>query len=252
MASELRGKVALITGGTSGIGYATALAMANAGAKIAFTGRRQAEGEVVVREIEAAGGEALYVKADVGRAEDADLMVRSTVERFGSLDIAFNNAGVTGMPKPIAEQTEEDYDYVMIPNLRGVWLSLRAEVRQMLAQGKGGAIINNSSIYGTKGVAGSSNYSASKHAVEGYTKSIAIELATTGIRVNAVAPGFVKTRLIDFPDHPEAEVFMISQHAIPRLGHISEVARVVTFLASDAASFVTGAILPVDGGCLAK
>ena len=252
MTDGLKDKVALITGGTSGIGRATAIAMAAAGAKIVFTGRRVPEGEAVVREIEAAGGKAVYVKADVGRAEDADLMVRATVEAFGRLDIAFNNSGITGMPKPLAEQPEDDFDAVMVPNLKGVWLSMRAEVRQMLAQGQGGAIINNSSIYGTKGIAGSSNYVASKHAVNGYTKSIAIELATTGIRVNAVAPGFIKTRLTDYPEHPESEKFMISQHAIPRIGHDWEVAQAVMFLASDAACFITGTILPVDGGCLAK
>jgi NAD(P)-dependent dehydrogenase (short-subunit alcohol dehydrogenase family) len=245
----LKDKVALITGGTSGIGRATALAMAAQGMKVVFTGRRMPEGEAVVREIEDAGGKAVFVRADVGLADDADLMVRSTIEAFGRLDVAFNNSGVTGMPKPLAEQTEADFDAVMVPNLKGVWLSMRAEIRQMLAQGKGGVIINNSSIYGKKGIAGSSNYVASKHAVEGYTKAIAIELATTGIRVNAVAPGFIKTRLTDYP---EAEKFMISQHAIPRIGHDWEVAQAVMFLASDAASFITGTILPVDGGCLAK
>ncbi len=249
MTNGLKDKVALITGGTSGIGRATALAMAAQGMKVVFTGRRMPEGEAVVREIEDAGGKAVFVRADVGLADDADLMVRSTIEAFGRLDVAFNNSGVTGMPKPLAEQTEADFDAVMVPNLKGVWLSMRAEIRQMLAQGKGGVIINNSSIYGKKGIAGSSNYVASKHAVEGYTKAIAIELATTGIRVNAVAPGFIKTRLTDYP---EAEKFMISQHAIPRIGHDWEVAQAVMFLASDAASFITGTILPVDGGCLAK
>jgi len=248
----LKDKVALITGGTSGIGRATAIAMAAQGVKVVFTGRRAPEGEAVVREIESTGGRAVFVRADVGRAEDADLMVRSTIEAFGRLDIAFNNSGVTGMPKPLAEQTEADFDAVMIPNLKGVWLSMRAEIRQMLKQGQGGVIINNSSIYGKKGIGGSSNYVASKHAVEGYTKAIAVELATTGIRVNAVAPGFIKTRLTDYPEHPEAEKFMIAQHAIPRIGHDWEVAQAVLFLASDAAGFITGTILPVDGGCLAK
>ena len=252
MTNGLKDKVALITGGTSGIGRATAIALAAQGTKVVFTGRRVPEGEAVVREIEDAGGKAVFVPADVGRAEDADLMVRCTIEAYGRLDIAFNNSGTTGMPKPLAEQTEADFDAVMIPNLKGVWLSMRAEIRQMLAQGQGGVIINNSSIYGKKGIAGSSNYVASKHAVEGYTKAIAVELATTGIRVNAVAPGFIKTRLTDYPEHPEAEKFMISQHAIPRIGHDWEVAQAVLFLASDAAGFITGAILPVDGGCLAK
>jgi NAD(P)-dependent dehydrogenase (short-subunit alcohol dehydrogenase family) len=252
MTGALQDRVALITGGTSGIGRATAIAMAAAGAKVVLTGRREEEGETVAREIIAAGGEALFVKTDIGRADDADLMVRRTVETFGRLDVAFNNAGVTGTPKPIAEQTEDDFDAVMVPNLRGVWLSLRAEIRQMLAQGRGGSIINNSSIYGTRGAATASNYVASKHAVEGYTKSTAIELAASGIRVNAVAPGFIKTRLTDFPENPDAERFMISMHAIPRIGHDWEVSQAVMFLASDAASFITGAILPVDGGCLAK
>lgn len=252
MPGVLENKVALITGGTSGIGRATALAMATAGAKIVLTGRREQEGRSVAGEIVEAGGEALFVKADVGRTEDAATMVQAAVDRFGRLDIAFNNAGVTGTAKPLADQTEEDFDAVMLPNLRGMWLSLRAEIRQMLKQNNGGSIINNSSIYGKRGVAMSCNYVASKHAVEGYTKCAAIELAPAGIRVNAVAPGFIKTRLTDFPEHPDAERFMIASHAIPRMGEDWEVADAVVFLASTAAGFITGAILPVDGGCLAK
>jgi NAD(P)-dependent dehydrogenase (short-subunit alcohol dehydrogenase family) len=248
----LDGKVALITGGTSGIGRATAIKMAEAGAKIVFTGRREPEGRAVQSEIEAAGGEALYVPADVCKAEDAERMVEATLERFGRLDIAFNNAGLTTGAKALLEETEADFDAIMGPNVRGLWFSLRAEIRQMVKQGGGGAIVNNSSIFGSKGVAMSAHYVASKHAVEGYTKSYAIEFATAGIRVNAVAPGFIKTRLTDYPDHPESEKYMIAAHAMPRMGEDWEVADAVLYLSSPAAGFITGAILPVDGGCLAK
>ena len=252
MPGILDGKVALITGGTSGIGRATAIKMAEAGAKIVFTGRRTLEGRAVEAEIAAAGGQAIYIPADVAKAADADAMVQAAVENFGRLDIAFNNAGLTAPPKLLVDDTEEDFDYVMAPNVRGMWLSLRAEVRQMLKQGGGGVIVNNSSIYGKKGVAMSAHYVASKHAVEGYTKSYAIEVATAGIRINAVAPGYVKTRLTHFPENPEAERYMVASHAMPRMGEDWEVADAVIFLASPAASFITGAILPVDGGCLAK
>jgi NAD(P)-dependent dehydrogenase (short-subunit alcohol dehydrogenase family) len=252
MPAVLENRVALITGGTSGIGRATAIAMAAVGAKVVLTGRRESEGQAVERAIADAGGEALFVKADVGRAEDADVMVRAAVDRFGRLDIAFNNAGVNGVAKPLADQTEEDFDAVMMPNIRGLWLSLRAEIRQMLKQGDGGSIINNGSIVGKRGVAMSSNYVVSKHAVEGYTKSVAIEVAPVGIRVNAVAPGFIKTPMTYYPEQPQAECYMIGMHAIPRMGEEWEVSSAVVFLASSAASFITGAILPVDGGCLAK
>jgi NAD(P)-dependent dehydrogenase (short-subunit alcohol dehydrogenase family) len=252
MPGILDGKVALITGGTSGIGRATVIKMAEAGAKIVFTGRRETEGRAVQAEIEAAGGEAIYVPADVGKAEDADRMVLAAVNNFGRLDIAFNNAGLTTGAKALLDETEADFDAIMGPNVRGMWFSLRAEIRQMVKQGGGGAIVNNSSIFGSKGVAMSAHYVASKHAVEGYTKSYAIEFAAAGIRVNAVAPGFIKTRLTYYPDHPESEAYMIAAHAMPRMGEDWEVADAVLYLASPAASFITGAILPVDGGCLAK
>jgi NAD(P)-dependent dehydrogenase (short-subunit alcohol dehydrogenase family) len=252
MGQQLKDKVALITGGTGGIGRATAVAFAEAGAKVVITGRRAEEGAKTVALIEAAGGQGLFVQADITKAADVERAVAQTVAAFGRLDIAFNNAGVEAQLGFIADDTEENYDYVFNTNVRGVWLSLKYEIRQMQLQGSGGSIINNSSIYGSRGSMMSSNYVASKHAVEGYTKAAALEVAAHKIRVNAVAPGYTKTDMIMHHMNKEVEQFMVSGQPLGRLAEAAETAQVVLFLASDAASFVTGASLPVDGGFLAK
>jgi len=252
MTRILENKIALITGGTGGIGRATAVAFAQAGASVVVTGRRADEGAKTVALIEAAGGEGLFVQSDITRALSVEAAVQRTVDTFGRLDIAFNNAGVDARLLAIAEDTEENFDRVFNTNVRGMWLSLKYEIRQMLSQGSGGSIINNSSIYGARGTFLSANYVASKHAVEGYTKAAALEGAAHGIRVNAVAPGYTRTDMIMHHMSPEAEQFMLSGQPLGRLAEPEETARAVLFLASDAASFVTGASLPVDGGFLAK
>lgn len=252
MTRLLENKIALITGGTGGIGRATAVAFAQAGAKVVVTGRRADEGAKTVELITAAGSEGLFVQSDITRAADVEAAVLRTVDAFGRLDIAFNNAGVEAQLRPIADDTEENFERVFNTNVRGVWLSLKYELRQMLSQGGGGSIINNSSIYGARGTYLSANYAASKHAVEGYTKAAALEVASHNIRVNAVAPGYTRTDMIMHHMSPQTEQFMIGNQPLGRLAEPEETARAVLFLASDAASFITGASLPVDGGFLAK
>ena len=247
------GKVALVTGGTSGIGRETALQLARAGAKVVLAGRRLEEGKAVAEEIKAAGGEAHFVQTDVTKETEVKRLVEETVAHFGSLDIAFNNAGIeqTG---PVTEVTEEDYRKVFDINVLGVFLSQKYEIPAMLKSG-GGSIINTSSIVGHVAMPGASVYIASKHAVEGITKTTALELAGQGIRVNAVAPGAIATDMIDRlagAEGSENRQWLASQHPMGRLGQAKEVAAAVLYLASDAASFTTGISLPVDGGYLAK
>jgi NAD(P)-dependent dehydrogenase (short-subunit alcohol dehydrogenase family) len=252
MTKVLEKKVALITGGTSGIGRAAAVAFAQAGAHVVVTGRRAEEGAGTIELIRAAGGEGLFVKTDVTVARDIEIAVHSAVEAYGGLDIAFNNAGIDSELLPIAQDTEENFARVFDTNVRGLWLSLKYEIRQMLRQGRGGAIVNNSSVYGSRGTYLSANYVASKHAVEGYTKAAALEVAAQGIRVNAVAPGYVQTDMVFRRWNSEAEQFMQSGQPLGRLAQAEEVVKAVLFLVSDAASFITGASVPVDGGLLAR
>lgn len=247
------GKVALVTGGTSGIGKETALQLARGGAKVVVAGRRIEEGKAVVEEIKAAGGTALFVQTDVTKEAEVKRLVETTVAQFGRLDIAFNNAGIE-LAGPVTEFTEADYRKVFDINVLGVFLSQKYEIPAMLKSG-GGSIINTSSIVGHVGMPGASIYIASKHAVEGITRTTALELATQGIRVNAVAPGAIATDMIDRfagTEGSETRDWLASQHPMGRLGLAKEVAAAVLYLASDAASFTTGTSLPVDGGYLAK
>ena len=252
MTTEFAGKVALVTGGTSGIGRETAVLFAKAGAKVVVAGRREVEGAETVELIREAGSEGLFVKTDVSKAEEVNGLIRQTAEKFGRLDVAFNNAGVEGVWVPIVRQSEEDWDRTIDINLKGVWLCLKYEIRQMLRQGGGGAIVNMSSIAGHVGSAGAAAYSASKHGVIGLTKTAALENAKSGIRVNAVCPGAIETSMADrLFGAPDVHKFVIGCHPIGRFGTPLEVAEAVLWMCSDRASFMTGQSLTLDGGFLA-
>lgn len=252
MTKELEGKVGLVTGGTSGIGRETAVLFAKAGAKVVVAGRRELEGEQTIQLIRAAGGEGLFVKADVSKSVEVEQLVQKAVEKFGRLDVAFNNAGVEGVLSPIVRQSEEDWDRTIGINLKGVWLSLKYEIRQMLSQGGTGAIVNMSSVTGLVGSAGAAAYSASKHGVIGLTQTAALETAKAGIRINAVCPGFAETPMADrLFRAPGVHKYIVSCHPIGRLGRPAEIAEAVVWMCSDRASFMTGQSLVLDGGFLA-
>jgi NAD(P)-dependent dehydrogenase (short-subunit alcohol dehydrogenase family) len=244
---QLENKIALVTGGTSGIGRTTALAFAREGAKVVVAGRREAEGNAVVKEIEAIGGEAAFVRTDVSDEAQAKNVVEQTVAKFGRLDVLFNNAGVEGaFGTPLHENSNDNYDQLFNINVKGLFWVQKYATQAMLASG-GGSIVNTSSIAGHIGFSGASLYDATKHAVEGITKTSALELAKSGIRVNAVAPGAIKTDMADraLGDHQD---YVASLHPLGRLGLPEEVAEAVVFLSSDRASFITGQSLAVDGG----
>lgn len=244
-----KNKVVLITGATSGIGKASALAFAESGASVVLSGRREAEGRAVAEEIKAAGGEAIFIRADMAKEADVEALIAGTLAAYGRLDVAFNNAGVE-LSGPIPEVNETDYRRVFDINVWGVLVSMKHEIPAMLKSG-GGSIINTSSVAGHIGMAGASIYIASKHAVEGLTKTAALEVAAQGIRVNAVAPGAIVTDMLSrFTGGAESEVgkYLTSLHPIGRLGQAHEIAQPVLWLASEAASFVTGQSILVDGG----
>jgi NAD(P)-dependent dehydrogenase (short-subunit alcohol dehydrogenase family) len=252
VAKELEGKVGLVTGGTSGIGRETAVLFAKAGAKVVVAGRREMEGKETVELIRAAGGDSLYVKADVSKASDVDALIQKAVEKFGRLDVAFNNAGTEGVWVPLIKQTEEDWDQTIDVNLKGVWLCLKYEILQMLKQGGGGAIVNMASISGLVGFSGAAAYSASKHGVMGLTKAAALETARSKIRINAVCPAAVETPLADRVfGAPAVHKYVVSIHPIGRFGKPAEIAEAVVWMCSDRASFMTGQSLVLDGGFLA-
>src|SRR5437773_9591362 len=203
--SQFAGKVALVTGGNAGIGRAAAIEFAKQGAKVVVSGRREKEGNAVVAEIQALGGEAIFVKTDVSKASDVKVMIDQTLATFGRLDFAFNNAGIEQALTPLPEQTEETYDQIMDINVKGVWLSLKHEIPAMLKTG-GGVIVNNASVAGLIGFPMAPVYAASKHAVTGLTKSIALEYAKQNVRVNAVAPGPIETRMFrNFASAPDVQ-----------------------------------------------
>jgi NAD(P)-dependent dehydrogenase (short-subunit alcohol dehydrogenase family) len=260
---DLKGKVALVTGGSSGIGRATALAFAKRGASVAIAARGAERGEAAAREIEAAGATALFVPTDVSKAAQVEALVARTVEQFGRLDFAVNNAATMeeGFART-ADLTEDQFDRSIGFNLKSVWLSMRAEIRQMLAQEpKGGAIVNTSSVNGLGGVAMASFYSAAKAGILGLTKSAAIEYTALGIRVNALVAGAFQTPMLERAmelatgGKPEAYAAMSERwkQAIPaqRIGRPEEAAEAVVWLCSDRASYVTGHSMIVDGGLTA-
>ena len=240
--------VVLITGGLTGIGRAAAVAFAKKGAKVVVAGRREEAGKALVKELRAFGSEAEFINTDVRQEDDVRHMVDETVARFGRLDVAVNNAGTEGAGGPITEQTAESFAATFETNVLGVVLSMKHEVRAMQAQGSG-SIINISSTYGHKGGAFASIYAGSKHAVEGITKSVALEVAKSGIRVNAVAPGPTDTGMLTrFTGTAEKRAAMGTAVPLGRLGLAEEVADGIVFIASDEARFITGHVLTVDGG----
>ncbi|MFZ0542286.1 MAG: SDR family oxidoreductase [Candidatus Sulfotelmatobacter sp.] len=252
MTTGLEGKVGLVTGGTSGIGRDTAILFAKAGVKVVIAGRRELEGQETVDLVHSAGGDGLFLKADVSKAAEVDAIIQKAVQRFGRLDIAFNNAGIEGTWVPIVNQSEKDWDQTIDINLKGVWLCLKYEIRQMLKQGGGGAIVNMASIAGLMGSAGAAAYSASKHGVLGLTKTAALETARSGIRINAVCPGAIETSMAERVfGAPEVHKYVLGLHPIGRFGTPGEIAEAVVWMCSDRASFMTGQSLVLDGGFLA-
>lgn len=248
----LEGKVALVTGGASGIGRAVVDAYVREGAKVTIVDMSEENGRKAVEEVVGMGGEAHFVRADVSRPEENERMVRETVERFGALHVACNNAGIGGEVNAVADMSVEGWDKVIAINLSGVFYAMKYEIPAMLAAG-GGSIVNMASILGAAGWATSAGYVAAKHGVVGLTKTAALEYAAKGVRVNAIGPGFVRTPLISALEEDKAAYDMlVSLHPIGRLGEPEEVAALALFLASDAASFVHGAYIPVDGGYLAR
>ena len=248
---QFEGKVALVTGGSSGIGRAAAVKFAQDGAKVVIAARRVSEGEETVEMIREAGGDAVFVSTDATREADAAAMVKGTIAAFGRLDYAFNNAGVGGGGQ-LHEFAEESWDSTMDINLKGVWLSMKYEIAHMLQNG-GGAIVNDASKAGLTGFAPSPQYSASKHGVVGLTKSAALMYAKQGIRINAVCPGWTRTPMLDraFIRRPDLKTTAVEATPLGRFGLPEEIAEAVVWLCSDASSFITGVALPVDGGAFA-
>jgi NAD(P)-dependent dehydrogenase (short-subunit alcohol dehydrogenase family) len=244
--------VVLITGALTGIGRATAVAFAKEGARVVVSGRRDEEGKKLVGEMRKLGAESEFIRADVRHEEQVRKLIDNTVERFGRLDVAVNNAGTEGVPGPVTEQTAESYGATFDTNVLGTLLSMKHELRVMLPQGSG-SIVNVSSTYGHTGAAGASVYAASKHAVEGLTKSAALEVAGTGVRVNVVAPGPIETGMLNrFTGTDERKAGLVSRVPLKRVGRPEEIAQTIAFIASDQASFITGASYLVDGGKTAQ
>ncbi len=252
MNGVLVGKVAVVTGASSGIGAATARKLAESGAMVVLAARREAEGARVVNQITEAGGEAKFVRTDVSVADDVKAMVAASVDAYGSLDIAFNNAGALPSQAPVHEIDEMEWDRVIAVNLKGIWLCMKYEIEQMVKTG-GGVIVNDSSAGGLRGAKNWSPYAASKHGVIGLTKSAALEYVQRGIRINAVCPGFIDTDMTaSFYGDTEGRDRISSNQPAGRHGKPEEVAEAVVWLCSDAASFVNGVAMPVDGGVLAR
>jgi NAD(P)-dependent dehydrogenase (short-subunit alcohol dehydrogenase family) len=253
MAGRVEGKVALVTGGASGIGRATALTFAREGAKLVIADMNEDGGHQTVHMITENGGEATFVQVDVTSASAVEALISKTVETYGRLDCAHNNAGISsGVRALTAEYPEERWQQVIAVNLTGVWLCMKYEIPQMLSQG-GGTIVNMASIAGLIGGAGGAAYAASKHGVIGLTKTAALEYATQGMRVNCVCPGYIQTPMTARGlSDPERQAQIVARHPLGRVGTPGEIAEAVVWLCSDAASFVTGHTMTVDGGYVAQ
>jgi len=246
-------KVAIITGGSSGIGKATAVALAKEGIRIVIAARRANESEETLQLVKKAGSDGIFVKTDVANENDVKSLVEKTIKTYGRLDYAFNNAGIEGEPASLVDQTSTVFDSVMNINVKGVWLSMKYEIPQMLKNG-GGSIVNMSSAAGVIGFAQMAIYVASKHAVLGLTKSAALEYAKSGIRINAVAPGAIETDMLQRTVDANSQL-REQFNAMTPIGHIGkpeEIANAVAWLLSDKASFVTGHTLLVDGGVVSR
>ena len=249
MTNEFQGKVALITGGGSGIGRAIAISFGRAGAKVVIADVTEGDGKETAAIIGDSGGDAIFLKADVSRSVEVEALIKKIVEIYGGLNFACNNAGIEGETALLADSREENWDRIININLKGLWLCLKYEIRQMLAQG-GGTIVNIASIAGIVGHGGVSPYVASKHGVIGLTKAAALEYAKSGIRVNAVCPGVTRTKIIErmIADLPQVLDQMTSATPLGRIALPEEIAESVIWLCSDAASYITGHSLVVDGG----
>lgn len=249
----MKEKVALVTGGTSGIGRSTVLAFAREGAHVVFVGRREAEGEETLELLKQNGGSGLFVKCDLTEKGKVEDLIQKTLKAYGRLDYAFNNAGTEEGIGALWRLREEDWDRSVAINLKAVWLSMKYEIATLLKLG-GGVIVNNASISGLVGVSGGTIYSACKFGVIGMTKAAAIEYAKSGIRVNAVAPGAVDTEMMSrlYKDRETLEQFISATHPLGRMAQPGEVAEAVLWLCSERASFITGQVLPVDGGYTAQ
>jgi NAD(P)-dependent dehydrogenase (short-subunit alcohol dehydrogenase family) len=248
MDKRFTNKVALITGGTSGIGRATAIAFAEQGADVVIAGRREAEGAESLTLVQKAGGQGLFVRVDVNDESEIEAMVAKTIERFGRLDFAFNNAGVGGLGRATMTATADIYDQIMNINVRGVFFSMKHQIPAILQSG-GGAIVNNASVLALRPSANSPIYSASKAAVVALTKSAALEFAPKGVRVNAICPAIIETDMTgQIRGDEQTRAYLLSRHPVGRFGQSEEVAASVLYLCSPEASFITGVALPLDGG----
>ncbi len=246
-------KVVFITGASSGIGKASAVAFAEAGAKVVACDVNMDAGMSLVNEIKGKGGDALFIKCDVSKAEDVKTAIEGTIKKFGRLDFAFNNAGIEGISAPTPDCTESNWDQTININLKGVWLCMKYQIPHMLRQG-GGAIVNCSSIAGLVGFPGIPAYTASKHGVIGLTKTAALEYAKSNIRINAICPGVIQTPMIDRFIHGEVQIQrqLAAGEPVGRVGQPEEIANAAMWLCSNQSSFVTGDSLVVDGGWVAQ
>jgi NAD(P)-dependent dehydrogenase (short-subunit alcohol dehydrogenase family) len=252
MSGLLQGKVTLVTGAGGGIGRATALVLAHEGAKVLVSDISTRRGTETAELVRAAGGEAEFLKADVSRATDCEALVAVTVQHWGRLDGAHNNAGISGQIVSVAEDTEENWDRTLAVDLKGVWLCMKYQILQMLKQG-GGSIVNTASTAGLLGAVRMAAYAAAKHGVVGLTKTAALEYARANIRVNAVCPGVIGTPpILQWMEDPKRKDALLGQEPIGRAGKPEEIGNAVAWLFSDSSSFVTGAAFPVDGGLTAQ